>query len=137
MTNPEECISNDLFKIDIKTIVGVLLFIIVCCFLYKHFYSSPTKNLVRSEPTNVAIGDMKSKAKLKMFYSESCGFCQKQKQILQDNGLTDTIEMIDCSRNNELCSSEKIQGVPTFKTPSGKKVSGLQSSDKIKQLLQE
>lgn len=122
------------FKLDISTIVGIVVVLVVCYLVYTYMYpSKPATPATVPSPTGAV--PRSSGERLKMFYSPSCGFCQKQKKVLEENNLMSQIEMINCAEQDSVCNAEKITGVPAFKTPSGKKASGLQSAEQIKKLM--
>lgn len=95
----------------------ILLVVVVVAFIYYMIQQS------KSTPSS-------NSGKPKIMYSKTCGYSRKQLQILKDNNMTDKFELIDCAQEPERCKG--LSGVPTLELKNGKRISGLQSLDKLK-----
>lgn len=104
-------------------LVVIVLVVLVFCFL--SFSSSQNNRL----PNQVVSG-----GKPKLMYSPSCGYSRKQLEILYNNNMKDKFNIINCQDNPEQCKG--IRGVPAFDF-NGKKVSGMQSAEKLNELLSQ
>lgn len=67
----------------------------------------------------------------KMYGTEWCGFCKKQKELFGES--FEYINYIDCDKNRQECIDEKIKGYPTWKI-NEESYSGVQSFEKLSQL---
>lgn len=127
---------SNMFTMQNLIILVAIVLVVYIAYTYMNKPQVPMNSgLQPGGPAPIQKGSSNG-AKLKMFYSPQCGFCQKQKKVLEENNLMGSVEMVDCSRNSSMCGAEKIEGVPAFKTPSGKKTSGLKSAEDIIKLIQ-
>ena len=115
---------------DIKTFLDKnkeLLLVVLVVILLFCLLLPKSKNVLPGVPTPILTKD-----KPKLFYTPTCGFSKKQLKVLDDNNMKDQFEIINCHENKEACKG--IRGVPAFDF-DGKKVSGLQSAEKLKDYL--
>lgn len=69
---------------------------------------------------------------LTMYGKDSCDFCQKQKELF--GAAFQFINYVECSVNEEICSSKGIVGTPTWEDLSGKRYLGKQSLENLSQM---
>lgn len=69
---------------------------------------------------------------IKMYGTEWCGYCKKQKEIFGDS--FQYVDYVDCDKNKEICTAERISGYPTWKTSEGQAYPGVQSLEKLSQI---
>ena len=70
-------------------------------------------------------------AGLKMYGTEWCGYCKKQKELFGD--AFSNIDYIDCDENRDVCVEEGIQGYPTWKF-NGQAYPGVQQFETLSEL---
>lgn len=75
-------------------------------------------------------------AKVMYFYSDSCHWCQKQKEVLQELAKDGyQVKPMDLGKNQDLAKQYNVSGTPTFIVEGGERVEGYQTKDQLKPLL--
>jgi len=75
-------------------------------------------------------------AKVMLFYSDYCGWCVKQKDVLSELGAEGyKVKSMDVGKNQGLWQEYQISGTPTFIAPDGTKLVGFQQKDALKAFL--
>jgi glutaredoxin len=67
----------------------------------------------------------------KMYGTEWCSFCKKQKALFGDS--FQYVDYIDCDKNNQECTESGITGYPTWKI-KGENYPGVQSFERLSSL---
>lgn len=76
-------------------------------------------------------------AGMKFYGSESCGWCEKQKELFGNSfQYVNYIDCVDPGTNqwSEECITEKIEATPTWQLPNGEKSEGFKSLEKLAEL---
>jgi len=66
----------------------------------------------------------------KMYGTEWCGYCKKQKELFGDS--FQYVDYTDCDKDRDSCSSQNIEGYPTWKI-NGNSFPGVQSLEDLSQ----
>jgi len=64
-----------------------------------------------------------------MYGTKSCAFCQREKNNFSSSFRF--VSYIECSENTQLCLDQKINVVPTWVFPGGKRLEGEQGLEKL------
>lgn len=102
--------------------------------------NSVSPSPMESKVAGVSTGDtaeyFSEEAKVMFFYSDYCGWCTKQKEVLKE--LTSEgykVKPMNVGKNQDLWKQYNIEGTPTFIAPDGTKLVGYQDKDKLKAFL--
>lgn len=78
------------------------------------------------------------KAKVMFFYSEFCGWCQKEKGVLEELGKEGyKVKPMDVGADSGLAEKYQIEGTPTFIAANGEKLVGFHEKAELKKWLDE
>ncbi len=69
---------------------------------------------------------------MKLYFSGSCPWCQKQKELFTDS--FQYLVATDCLESNEECEEKQISGVPTWILPNGEKSPGFKELERLAEL---
>ncbi|GBE20230.1 MAG TPA: hypothetical protein ENG87_00585 [Candidatus Pacearchaeota archaeon] len=105
--------------------IGIFV-LIASIFLYSYFKPSD-----KGEVTFDNLAICLKANNVKMYGAEWCGYCKKQKALFGDS--FQYIDYVDCDKNRETCSAERISGYPTWEI-GGQKYSGVQSLRRLSEL---
>lgn len=72
-----------------------------------------------------------TEAGLKMYGTDWCGYCKKQKELFGDS--FQYIDYIDCDKNRQECLDAGVKGYPTWKI-NEQNYPGLQSLERLAEL---
>lgn len=108
--------------------MGFISIIILCVLFYIVFFVIEQPVVVVDNSTIICIAN-----KTQLFVSTGCGYCTKQKTIFSDN--LNLFNITDCVNNSELCTINKITGVPTW-VISGEHYVGVKNIKELKELTQ-
>lgn len=78
-------------------------------------------------------------ASVMYFWSEECGYCQKQKIVLQElyNETELQVKSMDVGENPDYWQEYSISGTPTFISKTGEKLVGYQEKENLKNFLEK
>lgn len=112
-------------KINCEMIVNIILVIVIIILLVKMFIN-PSENLENLKNVDAASIHKVKQAGLTIYVSESCGYCQKLKQMLDGHGLTNFVNFVDVNTPDGKKEYNKLneQGVPVIKSREGNIVVG-------------
>ena len=97
------------------------------------FFGSTQKS---TQPQTISPYD--ENAKVMFFYSESCGWCQKEKQVLDELAKDGyKVKPMDVKANPDIWTQYKISGTPTFIAPDGQRLVGYTEKEKLKEFLEK
>jgi len=72
-------------------------------------------------------------AKVMLFYSDQCSWCNKQKEVLARLAVEGyRVKPMDVGADQSLWEAYKINGTPTFVAENGDRLEGYQTDDKLK-----
>jgi len=75
-------------------------------------------------------------AKVMFFYSDYCGWCQKQKEVLKSIAIDGyKVKPMDVGEYPDYWQLYNIEGTPTFVAPDGKRMVGYQKAEELKAFL--
>ena len=104
------------------------IFIIVCSMVLIGILSKLIK-------TQISFKRSPKDNKIVLYYTKKCGFSQQQLKLISNSNLTDHFNLVDCEEFSNKC--ENVNSVPQFLTPSGKIIVGLQSVNKLQNMVNE
>ena len=99
--------------------------------------TNPIKDVAgTSEPAVTEITDTSffdDNAKVMMFYSDGCGWCQKEKVVLSELSPEGyRVKPMDVGKNPDLWKQYNINGTPTFIAANGERQEGYMEKDALK-----
>jgi len=80
----------------------------------------------------------KDDAKVMYFYSDSCHWCQKEKEVLEDLAKEGfAVKPMNLSEKPELAQPFNVSGTPTFIAENGERLVGYQTKEALKPWLEQ
>lgn len=75
-------------------------------------------------------------AKVMFFYSDYCGWCQKEKLVLEELAQDGyKVKPMDVGKNEDFWQKYNIEGTPTFVAPDGQRLVGYTEKEELKKFL--
>jgi len=98
---------------------------------------NPTKGIAgANEPEVTTVTDTSffdDNASIMFFYSDGCGWCQKEKVVLSELSPEGyRVKPMDVGKNQDLWKQYDIQGTPTFIAANGARQAGYLEKDALK-----
>jgi hypothetical protein len=110
--------------------IGIAVVIVVVIYLV---YGSNWKTGTQDSGVDGvdAFAQCLTEKEVKMYGTEWCGFCKRQKEAFGDS--FQYVDYIDCDQNRDICASEGVGGYPTWKI-DGESYPGLKELAVLSQL---
>lgn len=89
-------------------------------------------------PSKPQISYFAEEAKVMYFYSKTCGWCQKEEEVLKELAKEGfAVKPMDVGENPSLWQEYQIEGTPTFIASNGERLVGYHDKETLRKFLEK
>ena len=125
-------------KWHLGLIVLIILFVIGGIWYSKSHKNESSVAGNKTEETTTAESYFSENAKVMFFFSDFCGWCQKEKGVLEELAKEGyKVKPMNIGENSSLAEKYQIEGTPTFIAANGERLVGYREKAELKKWLDQ